>query len=264
MRMGDPIIRVLDYSLQLGGRTILKDVSLTVEKGDYLCIIGPNGAGKTTLLKCLDGIYRKGEGKIEIKGRPLKSYSQKELAKLVSYVPQADGASFPFTVKEFVLMGRYPYLSPFSPLSRLDKEATFAALEATGTMEFADRYLDTLSGGERQKVFIAAALSQGAEMILLDEPTAFLDPKHEEEICRILARTNHESASTIISVTHDVNQAILLSRRIVALKQGSVVFCGPSQEIVEPGILEQLYERSFRFLTHPETGRPFVLPELSL
>ena len=263
--MTDPIIRICDYSFCLGGKAILQHISLTLERGEYLSIIGPNGAGKTTLLKCLDGIYQKGSGAIEIKGRPLEGYSRRDLAKLVSYVPQADGGSFPFMVKEFVLMGRYPYLSPFSSVSRQDKEAVFSALDLTGTAELGDRYLDTLSGGERQKVFIAAALAQGAEIILLDEPTAFLDPKHEEAIYRILGRVNRDSDATVISVTHDINHAVLVSRRILALKGGRVVFCGPSGDIIQQeGVLQEIYEKSFQFLRHPETGRPFVVPELIL
>jgi len=264
MSLTDPIIQVVNYSIHLGKKAILKHLSLAVERGEYLSIIGPNGAGKSTLLKCLDGIYRNGEGDILIEGRSLKDYSPRELARLVSYVPQADGGSFPFTVKEFVLMARYPYLSPFSSVGRQDKKATFAALELTGTQGFADRYLDTLSGGERQKVFIAAALAQGAKILLLDEPTAFLDPKHEEEIYRILAKINQESNSTIISATHNINPATLLSQRILALKQGSIAFCGPSEGIIQGGILEEVYEKSFRFLNHPETGKPFVVPEWTL
>lgn len=263
LTLASPILQLSDFSFELGGRAILGGLSLSVAKGEYLSIIGPNGAGKSTLLKCINGIHRKGRGRIEIKGKALADYSPKELARLVSYVPQGDGSSVPFTVKEFVLMARYPYLNPFSSVSREDRQATFAALELTGTLEFTDRYLDTLSGGERQKVLIAAALAQGAEILLLDEPTAFLDPKHEEEIYRILARINQISGSTILAVTHDINHATLLSRRILALKQGSIVFCGPSQAIVEEGILEEIFERSFRFLSHPQTGRLFVVPDLS-
>jgi iron complex transport system ATP-binding protein len=260
----DPIIQIQDYSLRLGGKEILQHISLSVEKGEYLAIIGPNGAGKTTLLKCLDGICRRGSGTIQIKGKALLDYSQRGLAKLISYVPQADGRSFPFTVREFVLMARYPYLSPFSSVSKQDKEASVAALEVTGTVGFADRYLATLSGGERQKVFIAAALAQAAEIILLDEPTAFLDPKHEEEIYRILKRINRESGATLVAVTHDINHAVLLSGRILALKGGRVVFWGPSGDIINQGILQEIYEKPFRFLPHPENGRPFLVPELIL
>ncbi|HEX9920958.1 MAG TPA: ABC transporter ATP-binding protein, partial [Candidatus Methylomirabilis sp.] len=110
----------------------------------------------------------------------------------------------------------------------------------------------------------AAALAQGAEIILLDEPTAFLDLKHEEAIYRILGRVNRDSDATVISVTHDINHAVLVSRRILALKGGRVVFCGPSGDIIQQGVLQEIYEKSFQFLRHPETGRPFVVPELIL
>lgn len=260
----DAIIQALNYSFGLGGKRILKDITFTVERGEYVSIIGPNGAGKTTLLKCLNGIYRGGIGDIGIKGKALRGYSPKESARLISYVPQADGRSSPFTVKEFVMMGRYPYSSPFSSPGRQDREAVAYALELTGTTAFAAHHLETLSGGERQKVFIAAALAQGAEIILLDEPTAFLDPKHQEQICRVLRRINRESGSTIITATHDINQAMLLSGRILALKEGVVLFWGLAEEIIRPGILQNLYEKTFQILVNPVTGRPFVVPELIL
>ncbi|MEN6498247.1 MAG: ABC transporter ATP-binding protein, partial [Thermoguttaceae bacterium] len=151
------MIDVRDFSFCIGKKTILRDVSFSVSEGEYLTIIGPNGAGKTTLLKCLDRILTGGSGTIEVYGRPLASYSQKELAQRISYVPQADGRVFPFTVEQFVLMGRYPYLSPFSTVSRADWGVVRETLHRTGIEEFAQRLLGTLSGGERQKVYIAAA-----------------------------------------------------------------------------------------------------------
>jgi iron complex transport system ATP-binding protein len=264
LKATSPLISLSGFSLQIGGRRILDRISLTVEAGEFVSVIGPNGAGKTTLLKCLDGILRGGEGRIEVKGRPLSAYSSRELARLISYVPPGDGTPIPFTVREFVLLARYPHLSPFSSGGKEDREAVWAALEATGTGSLADRYLDTLSGGERQKVLIAAALAQGGEILLLDEPTAFLDPKHEEEVYRILVQINREGGRTVISVTHDLNHALLVSKRILALKGGSVLFFGPPQIMVEQSILELAFEKSFRYLSHPDSGKVLVFPEWDL
>ncbi len=180
----------------------------------------------------------------------------------MSYVPQADGRTLPFTVQEFVMMGRYPYLSPFSSVTRDDEEAVRQALVLTGTDEFAERTLATLSGGERQKVFIAAALAQGARILLLDEPTTFLDYRHQCEIQGILRRVNRERRSTIVAVTHDINIAVLWSERVLALKGGGVAYWGSAEGIMSNAILEDLYGMRFRFSEHPITGRAFVVPEV--
>jgi len=175
-------------------------------------------------------------------------------------VPQADGRVFPFTVEQFVLMGRYPYLSPFSTIGPDDRKALGEAMDLTGIREFADRRLDTLSGGERQKVYLAAALAQGADVLLLDEPTTFLDYRHQAEIRRLLARARRQSGVTIVAVTHDVNLAALESDRIVALRDGSVVFTGTPREVMQPDVLGRIYGTSLLLMDHPRTGLPIIVP----
>jgi len=253
------IIDVKKYSFKIGQNEILKDISFTVFEGEYLSIIGPNGAGKTTMLKCINRILHGNSGSIRLKGETIDKYSQKELAKLVSYVPQASGHTPPFTVNEFVTMGRYPHLSPFSSISEHDKKAVHEALTLTNTEGFGERFLDTLSGGERQKVFISAALAQGAKVILLDEPTTFLDPKHHDDINNTLRRIN-ESGVTIVSVTHDINSALLFSKRIVAIKNGVLSFFGSPKDIIKNGVLDKVYEKKFLFVSHPHTGHPVIIP----
>jgi len=258
------VIMIRNYSFRLGKKQVLRDVSLVMARGEYVAMVGPNGAGKSTLLKCLDRILTGGSGEIEICGRPLASYRQKELARLIGYVPQADGRVFPFTVEQFVLLGRYPYLSPFTPVSRQDRQVVREALELTGTVEFADRLLPTLSGGERQKVLIAAALAQGAEILLLDEPTTFLDYRHQAEIRCLLARINRESGATILAVTHDVNSAALESDRIVALKEGAVAFCGLPCELMQPHVLAQIYATPLLLVDHPVARLPVIVPQATV
>jgi iron complex transport system ATP-binding protein len=260
--MENTVIEITRFSFSISSKAILKDISLNVKEGEYISIVGPNGAGKTTLLKCLDRIHKGGSGDIRIDGKPLDKYSQKELARKLSYVPQADGRISPFTVYEFVMMGRYPHLSPFSSPDKEDKDAVHDALTITGISEFAERFLRTLSGGERQKVFIAAALAQGAKVLLLDEPTTFLDPKHQTDVHRLLERANRERGFTVVSVTHDINSAVLTSRRILALKNGVVVFCGFVDKFMNNEILQKIYEKSFLFMKHPQTGKTIVAPEV--
>ncbi|MCE5250074.1 ABC transporter ATP-binding protein [bacterium] len=258
----NPLITIENYTFSIGALRILDSVSFSVYEDEYLSVIGPNGAGKTTLLKCLMRIYTGGTGTITLRGKSLERYSQRELARVMSYVPQGNGSGLSFTVEEFVLMGRYPHLSPFTSFSGKDREAVRNALVLTGTANLAGRGLNTLSGGERQTVYIAAALAQSTRILLLDEPTTFLDPKHETDIYTILDTIKREFGTTIITVTHDINNAALRSDRIVIVKNGTVVFCGKAEEIMTNEILEHIYERPFTFVCHPVTGQRIVVPEV--
>lgn len=258
--MPDPLIRVSDFSFSIGDTSILDGVSFEVASGEHVSIIGPNGAGKTTLLKCLNRILTGGSGDIEIRGRPLGSYTQQELATHIGYVPQAEGRFYEFTVLEFAMMSRYPHLSAFSAVKPADEDAVWGALRLTGTDHLAHRVHATLSGGERQKVFIASALAQEAQLFLLDEPTTFLDPHHQADILRILANVNAECEATILSVTHDINAALLVSDRILVLREGRVMFCGTAQELLRKQVLDAAFGMHFLFAEHPETGQPMIVP----
>ncbi len=259
--MTDPLIEIEELSLSLGGRILLQNISLTITQGEHLAIVGPNGAGKTTLLKCLMRLLH-GSGTIRLLGRRLADYSQKELARLMAYVPQLDNQSLPFTVKEFVLMGRYPHLSPFSTLGPEDWQAIEQALALTDTHQFIDRPFNRLSAGERQKVLIAASLAQGARILLLDEPTTFLDPRHQIEIQRLLLRLNGEYGATLLTVTHDINAAIAYCTQITALKQGTLVFTGNPAAFADSQVLEMIYQHRFLFSQHPQTGHPIAVTEI--
>lgn len=255
------IIRVTDLSFAVGGQAILHRVSFTVRRGEYVVIVGPNGAGKSTLLRCLVRIHRGIRGTIEVHGRPLTEYSQRRLARRIGYVPQAGGEAFPYTVEQFVTMGRYPYLAPFGSLSAEDRRAVREAMQQTETVGFADRRLDTLSGGERQQVYIAAALAQGADILMLDEPTTFLDYRHRADVARLLREANRRQAVTVVAVTHDLNHAALEADRVVALREGEVIFEGPPKEIMQPHVLEGIYATRLMLLDHPTAGVPIVVPE---
>ncbi len=256
----DIALEVTGFSFWFGDKRVLEDISFQIRHGEYVSIIGPNGAGKTTLLKCLNGIYRGGQGVIRWFGRMLEEYPQKELAQRISYVPQADGRLPPFSVEEFVLLGRYPYLSPFTTIQPEDRQAARQAIEATQVADLANRLLETLSGGERQKVFLAAALAQGAEVLLLDEPTTFLDYRHQAEIRRLLQRLNR-AGRTILTVTHDVNTAALDSQRILALQEGRKVFDGTPEQLMQPEILRKIYAAELILVRHPSTAQPVVVPQ---
>lgn len=255
-------IEVEQLEYLVNNKPILKGVSFSVKIGDSLSIVGPNGAGKTTLLKCLNRILIKKRGTVSILGRPIERFRQSELAKLVAYVPQAGDRLLPFTVYEFVLLGRYPYLSPFSSVTKDDEEAVWQALCLTETDHLENRMMGTLSGGESQKVLIAAALAQSAQILLLDEPTTFLDPKHQIEIIQILRRTNRERGITILTVTHDLNSAVIMSNRVLALKEGKAVFQGMADQMMSEEILRMVYDQDFDFVSHPRLNRLLAIPQV--
>jgi ABC-type cobalamin/Fe3+-siderophores transport system ATPase subunit len=256
--LGSSVVNFFCFKINI--KTILKEVSFRISAGEYVTIIGPNGAGKSTLLKCITRIHRGGQGRITLRGRPLQNYSQRELARHVCYVPQASGRRFSFTVFEFVALGRYPYLSPFVPLTSADKAVVQRALAETGIEGFADRYLGTLSSGEQQLVFIAAALAQEGELLLLDEPTTFLDPKHQDAVHRLLGDIHRQNSMAILAVSHDVNSAALQSQRVLALKEGEVVFDGSPKELMTNDVLERVYDKKFQFSRHPHRGIDIVIP----
>lgn len=235
---------------------------MQIEAGEICSVIGPNGAGKSTLLKCLMRIRTGWTGRATLHGRDLTMLSQRELARRVAYVPQPGGGFvFPYTVREFVRMGRYPWSGPFGTAHCGDSEAIESGLRRAGVQGFADRTLDTLSGGERQKVFLAAALAQGADTLLLDEPTAFLDYRHQAEVADVIRRLNRECGATILTVTHDVNAAMLAGGSVVALREGENVWSGPANELACEGTLNEIFGASFRFLHDPVTGLRLVAPQ---
>ena len=257
----DIAIWIEDFSFRIGKQHILKNVSMAVPAGEYVSVIGPNGAGKTTLLKSILRIIKGDQGRIRIFDRPLEEYHQHELAREVAYVPQAGGTVFPFSVWDFVLMGRYPHLSPFSSVGEADHKAVLRALALTGMESFRHRRCDTLSGGERQKAMIAAALAQEARILVLDEPLTFLDPHHQTEVFAILKRINRDSGVTIVSVTHDINTAIRSSTAIYALREGSSIYSGPAAGILDNAVLARIYGTHFHFADHPAGGNPILIPE---
>ena len=259
--MSRSVIDITDLTFSIDGATILDSLSLEIYEGEYLSIIGPNGAGKTTLLRCLMRVYNAPPGAIRVMGIPVERIGQRSLAKRISYVPQGEGRTSPFTVEEFVMLGRYPYWSPFTSIRPDDRRAVREALDLTRIDHLADRRVDTLSGGERQTAYIAAAIAQGSDILLLDEPTTFLDPKHEMEIRAILRRLNRGLGRTVVAVTHDINAAVLESDRLAVLKGGKVVFTGAPDEVMDNAVLSPAYGKEFIFVDHPAAPCRVIVPD---
>jgi iron complex transport system ATP-binding protein len=255
-----PAIAVERVTVRLGDAEVLREVSLSIRSGVFLTVIGPNGAGKSTLLRCLDGILEPASGRVLINGRPVASLNRRELARTVSFVPQPEAAPLDYTVRAFVEMGRYPHTTTWAAFSASDREAVDEAMELTGVAALAERSLASLSGGERQRASIAAALAQGGEILLLDEPTSFLDFRHQVQILDLLERLHGERGYTIVTVTHDLNSTVASSDLIVALKMGRVVFEGCPTELLDVEALRQIYDVDFRLAEGGHRGQPLVLP----
>jgi iron complex transport system ATP-binding protein len=256
--MTDPIIQIENLQIQLSGQQILENVSLSVNRGEYVSIIGPNGAGKTTLIKCIAGIHRNWTGTLRIDGKPFLEHKPKALARIQSYVPQAEGRSIPLRVEEFVALGRYPHLSAFTTLSRQDRRAIDAALEQAGLTAFRQRAMNTLSGGERQMAFIAAALAQETHLLLLDEPATFLDYRHQANVAALLQKSCRENGITVVAVHHDINTATASSDRIYAIKDGTVAFEGTAAETAHADTLKSIFGTAFYLTPSPHRAFPLV------
>ncbi|MFA7691715.1 MAG: ABC transporter ATP-binding protein [Candidatus Hydrogenedentes bacterium] len=262
--MTSPAYEIKDLSIVLDGQTIVKELSFSLEAGQSMAIIGPNGAGKSTLLKAMLRLIPIASGSIQLFGKALQRYDHKYLARAAAYVPQSAAVNLPFTVGEFVLMGRYAYLSAFSNFTALDYEAAEKAMVQADVLSLSERSLFSLSGGERQKVYLAAAIAQEPRVLLLDEATAFLDYKHQVDILNLTESLQRETRLSVVAVTHDLNQRILHYNRVLALKQGQIVYWGAPEGLLDTALLEDIYETPFRFLEDPQWGGIHIVPQGSV
>ena len=235
----------------------LRVKDLTFENAKITAIVGPNGAGKTTLLKCIGAVLPIRRGSLFIDGRDLSSLKSRERARLVCYVPQEHDTTFNYTVSDFVLLGRAAFISPFALPSREDASAAAEALEFVGLAEYADRSISELSSGERRLVLIARALAQQSDILLMDEPTTFLDPKHETEIFQLVRKLADEKTKTILVTLHSLEMAVQHSDQMVFMKRGEVVAQGRSAEIFEDSLLERVYDMKMKIIDWE--GRKIVL-----
>ena len=228
--------------------------------GNFFIIIGPNGSGKTTLLKVMAGILKSQAGHLEILNRSVDNYSRKALARTIAFVPQMIPVDFPFSVTEIVLMGRSPYLGILGLEQEKDLEIAKQALTFTGVENLAHRKLDQLSGGEQQRVFVAKAICQDPEIILLDEPTASLDLAHQVRLMDLMEKLKNERGITVVMVSHDVNLAAMYGDRLLLLNKGEIVNLGAPEEVLTFQTLEQVYGCTLLVDENPLGKTPRVTP----
>jgi iron complex transport system ATP-binding protein len=223
---------VTDISFRYRHEDVLKKLSFSVLKGDFLTLLGPNGTGKTTLLRLLTGILSPYEGSILLDGVDMKKYKRRDIAKKIAVVSQSFSIEFPFTVEEVVLMGRYPHKSGFKLVNKDDKRICEESMELTDIMYLKDRNVFELSSGELQRVLIARALCQTPSIILLDEPAAHLDINHQIELNRLSKRLNQDNGRTVINISHDLNAACIYSDKVMFLKDKGIFMMGGPKDVI--------------------------------
>ncbi|WP_246150279.1 heme ABC transporter ATP-binding protein [Streptomyces qinzhouensis] len=258
---GTVLAEASGVGIRLGGREVLKGADLTAHSGEVLTLVGPNGAGKSTLFAALAADLAPDTGTVLIAGRPAGSWTPRELALHRAVLPQSSALSFPFPVVEVVRMGR----APWAGTAREDEDdaAVAEAMRATDTEEFADRPFSDLSGGERARVALARVLAQRTPLLLLDEPTAALDLRHQELVLRI-CRDRAAAGDAVVVVLHDLSLAAAYADRIAILSTGRIESAGPPREVLEAELLTRVYRRPVEVFPHPRTGVPVVLPDRGL
>ena len=259
----NPAIQTRNLSFAYKDRAVLHAVSLSVKSGEMAGVLGPNGSGKTTLLKILSAVLR-GQGEVELNGKNVATYGRRELSRLFAVVQQEARVNFPYTAAEIVLMGRATYHSPLALEGKKDLEIARASMDLTDSLSLWNRYLHELSGGEKQRVMIARALAQEAAILLLDEPSAFLDLKHQVQVFELLRRLNRERGLTIVAALHDLNLAALFFPRLIMLRDGKIYRDGSPSEVLTENTIEEVYGIRVRIEQDPASGKPqlFICPAL--
>lgn len=240
--------------------TIINDLNVAIPARQVTALVGPNGCGKSTVLKGLARLLKPKSGTVYLNGVAIAKRSTKEIAKQLGLLPQSPVAPEGLTVRELVAQGRYPHQSWFQQWSKDDEQFTEQALVVTGMTELSDRPLDSLSGGQRQRAWIAMALAQNTEILLLDEPTTFLDLAHQIEVLDLLYDLNQTQGRTIVMVLHDLNQACRYADYLVVMRQGHIYTQGAPDTVMTEEMVSEVFGLQSRIMPDPMTGTPMCVP----
>ncbi|CAN5599760.1 ABC transporter ATP-binding protein [soil metagenome] len=252
-----------DLSLGYGTTPFVEGLTVDIAAGAVTAIVGPNACGKSTLLRGLARLLSPSAGQVILDGTDIAKLRTKDVARRLGLLPQSSIAPEGITVADLVTRGRFPHQTMLRQFSRADQRAVTEAMTATGVTTLAGRPVDELSGGQRQRVWVAMVLAQQTPLILLDEPTTFLDIAHQIELLDLFSDLNIEQGRTIVAVLHDLNHACRFADEIIAMKAGSVVAKGNPADVVTAALVEEVYGLQCQIIDDPETGTPLVIPRAS-
>ncbi|WP_067440638.1 ABC transporter ATP-binding protein [Nocardioides jensenii] len=248
-------------TLGYDARTITDDLSVAIPDGSFTVIVGANGCGKSTLLRGLARLLRPRSGSVFLDGELITAYPTKEVARRLGLLPQVQVAPEGITVVDLVSRGRFPHQKLLRQWAREDETAVVEALAATGITDLAPRFVDELSGGQRQRVWLAMALAQQTEILLLDEPTTYLDIAHQVDVLDLCAGLQAHRGYTLVAVLHDLNMACRYATHIVAMKDGAVVAEGHPSDVITESLVREVFGLECRVIDDPESGTPLVVPK---
>ncbi|WP_033339634.1 ABC transporter ATP-binding protein [Catenuloplanes japonicus] len=252
-------LRASDLTLAYDRRVVASNLDVSITDGSFTVIVGPNACGKSTLLKALARVLTPQSGAVHLDGRAISSYPSKEVARRLGMLPQSPVVPGGIVVEELVARGRFAHQRLLRQWSPEDEAAVADAMRLTGTEALADRFVDELSGGQRQRVWLAVALAQQTSILLLDEPTTFLDLSHQFEVLDLCADL-HEQGRTIVAVLHDLNHACRYATELIVMRDGAVLAQGPPAEVMTAELVERVFAMPCRVMTDPETETPMIVP----
>ncbi|MGW6538696.1 ABC transporter ATP-binding protein [Streptomyces sp. NPDC055051] len=254
-------LRAEDLTLGYDGRTVATHLGVAVPDRSFTVIIGPNACGKSTLLKALARMLKPRHGQVHLDGAPITSYRSREVARRVGLLPQTSTAPGGITVGDLVARGRYPHQGLLKQWSADDEAAVVDAMRQTGVLELADRPVEDLSGGQRQRVWLSMVLAQQTDLLLLDEPTTFLDIAHQVDVLDLCAELHARKGHTVVAVLHDLNQACRYATHLIVLRPGGTIAAeGAPADVMTAELVEDVFGLACRIIDDPETGTPLMIP----
>ncbi|GAA3583908.1 ABC transporter ATP-binding protein [Amycolatopsis ultiminotia] len=256
----EPRLHAEELTLAYDGRTVAEQLGVVIPDKSFTVIVGPNACGKTTLLRALSRMLKPRKGSVYLDGEVISSYGAKEVARRLGLLPQSSVAPDGITVADLVARGRYPHQKLLRQWSRDDAAVVAESMRATGVEDLAERLVDELSGGQRQRVWMAMALAQQTDLLLLDEPTTYLDIAHQMDILDLCAKLHADQGRTLVAVLHDLNHAARYASHMIAMRDGEVLATGTPAEVVTAENVERIFELPCRVMDCPETGTPLVIP----
>ncbi|TVL90689.1 ABC transporter [Streptomyces sp. SAJ15] len=247
-------------TLAYDGRTVAEGLSVSIPDNSFTVIVGPNACGKSTLLRALSRMLKPAAGSVLLDGQAIGSLPAKHVARTLGLLPQSSIAPDGITVADLVARGRYPHQGLLRQWSETDERIVYESMAATGVAELGDRYVDELSGGQRQRVWIAMAIAQQTPLLLLDEPTTYLDIQHQIDVLGLCAQLHEEQGRTLVAVLHDLNHAARYATHLIAMRGGRVIAEGDPAEVVTAELVEEVFGLRCQIIDDPETGTPLVIP----